>query len=86
MPVVGGLALIRAHDAVASGSGVEALLDAAGGTAFTDGGTRQSTADIAVYARLAAGRNVPAERPKPLYLRGSGARPQAGFALARKAP
>ena len=46
------------------------------------------TADIAVYARLAAealGRGDAPERPRPLYLRDADARPQGAFALPRKA-
>jgi tRNA threonylcarbamoyl adenosine modification protein YeaZ len=45
-----------------------------------------ATADIAVYARLAAGRPAPTERPKPLYLRAPDAKPQAGFVLPRRSP
>lgn len=41
--------------------------------------------DMAALARLAAGRSGPFARPKPLYLRGADAKPQAGFAVARKA-
>lgn len=41
--------------------------------------------DIATVARIAAARTDIAERPKPLYLRGPDAKPQTGFALARKA-
>lgn len=41
-----------------------------------------ATADIGVYARLAAGKE-PGERPKPLYLREPDAKPQAGFILPR---
>ncbi|PSJ57933.1 tRNA (adenosine(37)-N6)-threonylcarbamoyltransferase complex dimerization subunit type 1 TsaB [Pseudaminobacter soli (ex Li et al. 2025)] len=40
------------------------------------------TADIGVYAKLAAGKQ-PGERPKPLYLREPDAKPQAGFVLPR---
>ena len=45
----------------------------------------QATADIAVYARLAAGRKKAGmgEKPRPVYLRGADARPQAGFVLPR---
>jgi tRNA threonylcarbamoyladenosine biosynthesis protein TsaB len=42
-----------------------------------------ATADIAVYARLAASRS-PGEKPKPLYLRAPDARPQAHAILARR--
>ncbi|HET7412935.1 MAG TPA: tRNA (adenosine(37)-N6)-threonylcarbamoyltransferase complex dimerization subunit type 1 TsaB, partial [Pararhizobium sp.] len=41
--------------------------------------------DIAAVARLAAGHAAPFEKPKPLYLRGADAKPQTGFAVARKA-
>lgn len=40
--------------------------------------------DIATVARIGAGKkNVGAQRPKPLYLRGPDAKPQTGFALPR---
>lgn len=42
------------------------------------------SADIAVVARLAAARRPPFVSVKPLYLRGADAKPQEGFALARK--
>ena len=42
------------------------------------------TVDVGVLARLAAARKGPFGPPKPLYLRGADARPQAGFAVARK--
>jgi tRNA threonylcarbamoyl adenosine modification protein YeaZ len=41
--------------------------------------------DIAVAARIGAEKPVGAARPKPLYLRGPDAKPQAGFALQRRA-
>ena len=40
--------------------------------------------EIGVVARLAAASGGPFDPPKPLYLRGADARPQAGFAVARK--
>ena len=43
-----------------------------------------ATADIAVYARLAASRAGSAEKPMPLYLREADAKPQAGFVLPRR--
>jgi tRNA threonylcarbamoyladenosine biosynthesis protein TsaB len=46
-------------------------------------GPTTATADIAVYARLAAAKGV-GEKPKPLYLRGADAKPQAGFILSRQ--
>ena len=48
-----------------------------------DIGPKLATADIAVYARLAAAKGA-GEKPKPLYLRGADAKPQAGFILARQ--
>ncbi|MER9711862.1 tRNA (adenosine(37)-N6)-threonylcarbamoyltransferase complex dimerization subunit type 1 TsaB [Mesorhizobium sp. M0174] len=60
---------------------------AAAGRSF-DLGETAATADIAVYARLAAaqgaGKHGEAEKPKPLYLRGADAKPQAGFVLSRQ--
>jgi tRNA threonylcarbamoyl adenosine modification protein YeaZ len=53
----------------------------AAGRAF-DIGPTGATADIGVYARLAAGK-TPGEKPKPLYLRDADAKPQAGFVLPR---
>lgn len=49
-----------------------------------------NTADVAVYARLAARKlaadpEIAGHRPKPLYLRDADARPQEAFALPRKA-
>ncbi|TIQ31992.1 MAG: hypothetical protein E5X61_21370, partial [Mesorhizobium sp.] len=52
------------------------------GRAF-DIGPTSATADIAMYARLAATKGE-GEKPKPLYLRGADAKPQAGFILSRK--
>ncbi len=39
--------------------------------------------DIAVVARLGAAADPASAKPKPLYLRGPDAKPQAGFAVAR---
>jgi tRNA threonylcarbamoyl adenosine modification protein YeaZ len=47
-------------------------------------GWSAATADIAVYARLAAGRIGVAPPPVPLYLREPDAKPQAGFVLPRR--
>lgn len=40
--------------------------------------------DMTVVSRIAAAGADPADPPKPLYLRGADARPQEGFAVARK--
>ncbi|UVK55032.1 tRNA (adenosine(37)-N6)-threonylcarbamoyltransferase complex dimerization subunit type 1 TsaB [Mesorhizobium sp. AR02] len=50
-----------------------------------DIGPQTATADIATYARLATAKGE-GERPKPLYLRGADAKPQAGFILSRLRP
>lgn len=55
---------------------------AAAGNSF-DVGPVSATADIATYARLAVAKG-PGEKPKPLYLRGADAKPQAGFILPRQ--
>ncbi|CAH2402524.1 tRNA (adenosine(37)-N6)-threonylcarbamoyltransferase complex dimerization subunit type 1 TsaB [Mesorhizobium escarrei] len=55
---------------------------ASAGRAF-DVGPTSATADIAIYAQLAAAKGE-GEKPKPLYLRGADAKPQAGFILSRK--
>jgi tRNA threonylcarbamoyl adenosine modification protein YeaZ len=55
---------------------------AAAGRPF-DTGPIAATADIATYARLASAKK-PGEKPKPLYLRGADAKPQAGFILPRQ--
>lgn len=48
-------------------------------------GFEGATADIpCAHARLAAGRKIPHEKPKPLYLRAPDAKPQAGFVLPRR--
>ena len=59
-----------------------AQIAASAGRAF-DIGPQTATADIATYARLAAAKGS-SERPKPLYLRGADAKPQAGFILSRQ--
>ncbi|MDX8526090.1 tRNA (adenosine(37)-N6)-threonylcarbamoyltransferase complex dimerization subunit type 1 TsaB [Mesorhizobium sp. MSK_1335] len=48
-----------------------------------DTGPVAATADIATYARLASTKG-PGDKPKPLYLRGADAKPQAGFILPRQ--
>jgi tRNA threonylcarbamoyladenosine biosynthesis protein TsaB len=58
------------------------LISASAGRAF-DIGPQTATADILTYARLAAAKGE-GEKPKPLYLRGADAKPQAGFILSRQ--
>ncbi|THF55767.1 tRNA (adenosine(37)-N6)-threonylcarbamoyltransferase complex dimerization subunit type 1 TsaB [Ollibium composti] len=65
---------------VLAGNAGERIAEAAGGS--FDFGPLGATADIAVYASLAAEKK-PGEKPKPLYLRDADAKPQAGFVLPR---
>ncbi|RWC32212.1 tRNA (adenosine(37)-N6)-threonylcarbamoyltransferase complex dimerization subunit type 1 TsaB [Mesorhizobium sp.] len=59
-----------------------ALVAASAGRCF-DVGPQTATADIVTYARLAVAKGE-GERPKPLYLRGADAKPQAGSILSRQ--
>lgn len=67
---------------VLAGTAALAVADAAGGTFAI--GPQAATADVAVYARLAAARPPDGTRPSPLYLRAADAKPQAGFVLPRR--
>jgi tRNA threonylcarbamoyladenosine biosynthesis protein TsaB len=83
MPHAQAAALVR-PGWVVTGSGVAALGDLPAGAVPAATG---ATADISIFARiglatLAGGK--PAEPPRPLYLRGADARPQAHFALPRR--
>ncbi|MBZ9982281.1 MULTISPECIES: tRNA (adenosine(37)-N6)-threonylcarbamoyltransferase complex dimerization subunit type 1 TsaB [unclassified Mesorhizobium] len=85
-----GPAVVTLADAVAMASERSSVL---AGTAATriaasagrsfDIGPETATADILTYARLAVAKGE-GERPKPLYLRGADAKPQAGFILSRQ--
>lgn len=76
------LAVVTARDRFAAfegcvaGSGAELL------TSVTSVKTADLV-DIAVVARLGAGADPASAKPKPLYLRGPDAKPQAGFAVTR---
>jgi hypothetical protein len=69
-------------EAALAGSG--AAIVAASVSATLDVLSQAASVDIGTVARIAAFRQPPFESPKPLYLRGADAKPQAGFALARK--
>ncbi|RTL98094.1 MAG: tRNA (adenosine(37)-N6)-threonylcarbamoyltransferase complex dimerization subunit type 1 TsaB [Hyphomicrobiales bacterium] len=69
--------------AVLVGTAAPRIAEAAG--LVFDTGPMAATADIATYARLASAKE-PGEKPKPLYLRGADAKPQAGFNLPRQTP
>ncbi|MBZ9966155.1 tRNA (adenosine(37)-N6)-threonylcarbamoyltransferase complex dimerization subunit type 1 TsaB [Mesorhizobium sp. BR1-1-2] len=83
-------AVVTLADAVAMASERSSVLAgtaatriaASAGRAFGTG-PETATADILTYARLAAAKGE-GERPKPLYLRGADAKPQAGFILSRQ--
>ena len=77
-------ALLAGSAPVLAGSGGPLLagLAAAAGLPFDVAGG-DATADIAVYARLAAQGRAYNAPPRPLYLRGPDARPQSGYALPR---
>lgn len=75
------VAMATEHSAALAGTAA-AQIAALAGDGF-DVGPRTATADIATYARLAASKGA-GERPKPLYLRGADAKPQAGFILSRQ--
>lgn len=76
----GAVEIAREHSPVLVGSAAAAVADEAG--AGLETGASDSTADIGVYARLGATREV-GDKPKPLYLREADAKPQAGFVLPR---
>lgn len=68
-------AIAQVHDGEITGSASALLRD--GAVAATDG------VDIATVARLGARLDPKNHLPKPLYLRGPDAKPQAGFAIRR---
>ncbi|GLQ80037.1 tRNA (adenosine(37)-N6)-threonylcarbamoyltransferase complex dimerization subunit type 1 TsaB [Mesorhizobium huakuii] len=74
-------ALARETSAALAGTAAVQIAESAG--RGSDIGPRTATADILTYARLAAAKGE-GERPKPLYLRGADAKPQAGFILSRQ--
>lgn len=76
--------LAREYDPVLAGSAAAMVAEAAVPHAF-DVGSLAATADIGVYARLAAAREPDGEKPKPVYLREPDAKPQAGLILPRSA-
>jgi tRNA threonylcarbamoyl adenosine modification protein YeaZ len=73
------------RDIVLTGSAADTVASAMGGGDIAIAG-RAATADIATYARLAARQGVGETPPRPLYLRDADAKPQEGFAVARRQP
>lgn len=79
-------ALANGAPPVIAGSGALSVSDAFAAAGREIAGVRDATAttaDIAVYAQLAASGRITNSPPKPLYLRGPDAKPQHGFALPR---
>ncbi|PBC22924.1 MULTISPECIES: tRNA (adenosine(37)-N6)-threonylcarbamoyltransferase complex dimerization subunit type 1 TsaB [unclassified Mesorhizobium] len=74
-------ALARETSAALAGTAAVQIAESVGRR--SDIGPQTATADILTYARLAAAKGE-GERPKPLYLRGADAKPQAGFILSRQ--
>ncbi|MCR5857707.1 tRNA (adenosine(37)-N6)-threonylcarbamoyltransferase complex dimerization subunit type 1 TsaB [Mesorhizobium sp. J428] len=84
VPVDQASALLDGERPVLAGSGAAVIAAGADPARYELAGGA-ATADIAVYARLAAAGRTFNSPPKPLYLRGPDARPQDGFALPRRA-
>lgn len=76
----GVVAMATENSSVLAGTAATQIAISAGRAFET--GPETATADIVTYARLAAAKGE-GERPKPLYLRGADAKPQAGFMLSR---
>lgn len=77
--------LTRDPSPILAGSGASIIAAALG---IDDGDiveAEATTADVAIYARLAAAGRIANSPPSPLYLRGPDAKPQGSFALPRKA-
>jgi tRNA threonylcarbamoyladenosine biosynthesis protein TsaB len=68
-PILAGTAAEKIAAAARSGNAVASL---------------SATADVAIYARIAAERGPSADKPKPLYLRPPDAKPQASHVLPRR--
>jgi tRNA threonylcarbamoyl adenosine modification protein YeaZ len=75
--------LAREYSPVLAGSAAIAI--AAEASDKFDMGLTLATADILIYAKLAALKGS-GEKPKPIYLREADAKPQAGFVLPRIKP
>jgi tRNA threonylcarbamoyl adenosine modification protein YeaZ len=67
---------------VLAGTATKLIAGAVPSQAF-DMGPLSATADIAIYARVAATKGADGGKPAPVYLREPDAKPQAGFILPR---
>lgn len=76
--------LARQYRPVLAGSAAAMVAEAAAPHAL-DVGALAATADIGVFASLAAAKHPDGEKPKPVYLREPDAKPQGGLILPRSA-
>lgn len=76
--------LARKYRPALAGSAAAMVAGAAAADTL-DVGSLAATADIGVYARLAAAKDPDGEKPKPVYLREPDAKPQGGLILPRSA-
>jgi tRNA threonylcarbamoyladenosine biosynthesis protein TsaB len=74
-------ALAKEGEPVLTGTAAEKIAAAGSGNVVA---SLSATADIAIYAQIAATRGPSAEKPKPLYLRAPDAKPQASHILPRR--
>lgn len=72
--------MVERSGAVLTGSGASLLIAAGAQSRVV---SDASTPDVATIARIASLADVPADKPKPLYLRSADAKPQIGFAVER---
>jgi tRNA threonylcarbamoyl adenosine modification protein YeaZ len=77
------VARLAREAAVLVGSAARRVREASG-AAMPALGSEAATADIVVYARLAAARGFSGEKPRPLYLRAPDAKPQGAHILPRR--
>lgn len=76
--------LAREYRPVLAGSAAGMVAEATAPDTF-DVWSLAATADIGVYAKLAAAKDPNGEKPKPVYLREPDAKPQGGLILPRSA-
>ncbi|MBP2235839.1 tRNA threonylcarbamoyladenosine biosynthesis protein TsaB [Sinorhizobium kostiense] len=76
LPIAEARERLRGFDGISCGSGAHLVT-----TAEASG--EADHIDIAIVARLGAAADPASAKPKPIYLRGPDAKPQAGFAVSR---
>ncbi len=82
---IGEAAVLSLDDAKAAAVAAGGAIVGSASTLLGGGDEGEATAAVAIemVARLGALADPRADRPKPLYLRGPDAKPQAGFAITR---